>query len=144
MPNLNKVILIGTLTRDPESRYTTSGKVVANAGLAINSTYKNGSGEKVEEVTFVDIEIWGRVGEVAVEYAKKGQPICIEGRLKMDTWEDKQSGQKRSKLKVVAEGLQLLTPKQGEGIAAKKAQAAEKDATPRYPVNMGEDKDIPF
>jgi single-strand DNA-binding protein len=108
MASLNKVMLIGNVTRDPEVKYTPKGSAVADIGLAINRTYQNQGGEKVEEVTYLDVELWGRLAEIAGEYAKKGRSIFIEGRLRMDSWEDKQSGQKRNRLKVVGEGLQLL------------------------------------
>jgi single-strand DNA-binding protein len=114
MANLNKVMLIGNLTRDPEVKYTPKGQAVAEIGLAINHSYSTASGEKREETTFVDIELWGRQAEVAGEYLKKGRSVFIEGRLKLDTWDDKQSGQKRSKMRVVGEMMQMLGGK-GEG-----------------------------
>lgn len=115
MASLNKVMLIGNVTRDPEVKFTPKGSAVADVGLAINRTYTNQAGEKVEETTFVDVELWGRLAEIAGEYAKKGRPIFIEGRLRIDSWEDKQSGQKRSRLKVVGESLQLLGSRSGGG-----------------------------
>ena len=108
MANVNKVILIGNVTRDPEVKFTSKGSAVTDIGLAINRNYTLDNGEKREETTFVDVELWGRLVEIAGEYAKKGRPIYIEGRLRMDTWEDKASGQKRSRMKVVGENLQLL------------------------------------
>src|SRR5262245_30708431 len=108
MPNLNKVILMGTLTRDPEIKFTQSGKSVGNIGLAINKKYKTSSGEAVEDVVFVDVELWGRTAEIAGEYMRKGKHTLIEGALKLYQWTDKNTGEKRSRLKVVAEGLQLL------------------------------------
>lgn len=108
MANVNKVILIGNVTRDPEVKFTSKGSAVTDIGLAINRNYTLDNGEKREETTFVDVELWGRLAEIAGEYAKKGRPIYIEGRLRMDTWEDKASGQKRSRMKVVGENLQLL------------------------------------
>lgn len=108
MANLNKVMLIGNCTRDPEVRYTPKGTAVAEVGLAVNRISTNEQGERREEVTFIDVTLWGRQAEIAGEYLKKGRPVFIEGRLQLDTWDDKQSGQKRSKLKVVAENLQLL------------------------------------
>src|SRR5207302_10952188 len=115
MANLNKVMLIGNLTRDPEIRYTPKGTAIAEFGLAVNRNYTTESGEKREEVTFVDIELWSRQAEVADEYLKKGRPVFIEGRLKLDTWEDKQTGQKKSKLRVVGEGMQFLGSREGSG-----------------------------
>ena len=108
MANVNKVILIGNVTRDPEVKFTPKGSAVTDVGLAINRNYTLDNGEKREETMFVDVELWGRLAEIAGEYAKKGRPIYIEGRLRMDSWEDKASGQKRSRLKVVGENLQLL------------------------------------
>ena len=108
MASFNKVILLGNLTRDPEVRYTPKGSAVCDLGIAVNRVYTTDNNEKREEVTFIEVTLWGRTAEIAGEYLKKGRPVLIEGRLQMDTWEDKQSGQKRSKLKVVGEGLQLI------------------------------------
>ncbi len=113
MANVNKVILIGNTTRDPEIKYTPKGTAVTDLGLAINRYYTLDGGEKKEETTFVDVTLWGRQAEIAGQYLKKGNPVYIEGRLQMDTWEDKQTGQKRSRLRVVAENLQLLGSRQG-------------------------------
>src|SRR5258708_6823043 len=90
--NLNRVHLAGNLTRDPEMRYTPKGTAIADLGLAINRSWKNDDGEKKEETTFVDVTLWGRVAEVAQEYLRKGLPVFIEGRLHLDTWDDKQTG----------------------------------------------------
>jgi single-strand DNA-binding protein len=108
MANLNKVMLIGNLTRDPEIKYTPKGQAIAELGLAINRYYTLDSGEKREETTFVDVTLWGRQAEIAKEYLSKGKPVYIEGRLQLDTWDDKQTGQKRSKLKVTGDAMQLL------------------------------------
>src|SRR6516162_1152659 len=108
MANLNRVLLIGNLTRDPELRYTPKGTAVVDIGLAVNRIYSGEDGEKKEETTFVDVTLWGRQAEVAGQYLHKGSPVFIEGRLQLDTWDDKQTGQKRSKLRVVGENLQLL------------------------------------
>jgi len=115
MANLNKVMLMGNLTRDPEVRYTPKGTAVAELGLAINRVYSAENGEKREETTFVDVTLWGRTAEIAGEYLKKGRPVFIEGRLQLDSWDDKATGQKRSKLKVVGEGMQLLGSRGGGG-----------------------------
>src|SRR5271163_1763479 len=112
MANLNRVLLIGNLTRDPEVRYTPKGTAVTEIGLAVNRIYSGEDGEKKEETTFVDVTLWARQAEVAGQYLKKGRPVFIEGRLQLDTWDDKQSGQKRSRLRVVAENLQLLGVRQ--------------------------------
>jgi single-strand DNA-binding protein len=111
MANLNKVMLIGNLTRDPEVRYTPKGTAVTDIGLAVNRVYSTDDGDKREETTFVDITLWGRQAEVAGQYMKKGRPIYVEGRLQLDTWDDKQSGQKRSKLKVIGDNFQFLGSK---------------------------------
>ena len=113
MASFNKVILLGNLTRDPEVRYTPKGTAVTELGMAVNRVYTAENGEKREETTFVDITLWGRTAEIAGEYLKKGRPVFIEGRLQLDTWDDKTSGQKRSKLKVVGEGLQLIGSRPG-------------------------------
>jgi single-strand DNA-binding protein len=118
MASFNKVILLGNLTRDPEIRYTPKGTAVTEIGLAVNRVYTAENNEKREEVTYVDVTLWGRTAEIASEYLKKGRPVFIEGRLQLDTWEDKQSGQKRSKLKVVGEALQLLGSRPGGGAPA--------------------------
>lgn len=108
MPNLNKVMLMGNLTRDPEVRYTPKGTAVTDIGLAVNRNYTLDDGERREETTFVDVTFWGRQAEVLGEYMKKGRPLYVEGRLNLDTWEDKQSGQQRSRLKVIGDGFQFL------------------------------------
>jgi len=112
MANLNKVMIIGNVTRDPEVKYTPKGSAVTDLGIAVNRTYKVGE-ERKEEVTYVDVTLWGRLAEIAGEYCRKGKPVYIEGRLQLDSWEDKASGQKRSKLRVVGEEMQLLGPKMG-------------------------------
>ncbi len=115
MPNLNKVMIMGNLTRDPEVRYTPKGTAVTDVGLAINRYFSGDDGERREETVFVDVTLWGRQAEVVAQYAGKGRPLYVEGRLQLDTWEDKQSGQNRSKLKVVGENIQLLGDRQGGG-----------------------------
>ena len=113
MASVNKVMLIGNLTRDPEIKYTPKGTAIADIGLAVNRVYSTESGEKREEVTFIDITLWGRVAEIVGEYCKKGRPLFVEGRLHLDTWDDKTTGLKRSKLKVVGENIQLLGSREG-------------------------------
>ena len=113
MASFNKVILLGNLTRDPEVRYTPKGSAVCDLGIAVNRVYTTDSGEKREEVTYVDVVLWARLAEIAGEYLKKGRPVFIEGRLQMDTWDDKQTGQKRTKLRVVGESMQLLGGRPG-------------------------------
>lgn len=113
MASLNKVILIGNLTRDPEIRYTPKGSAVCDLGLAVNRRYTTESGERQEEVTFLDVVLWGKQAELAGQYLHKGRAVFIEGRLQMDTWEDKASGQKRSKIKIVSENMQFIDSKGG-------------------------------
>lgn len=109
MGSFNKVILMGNLTRDPQVRYTPGGTAVADIGLAVNRTwFDKQSNSKRDETTFVDITLWGRQAEIAGEYLSKGRSVLIEGRLHLDTWDDKESGQKRSKLKVVCENMTMV------------------------------------
>jgi single-strand DNA-binding protein len=125
MASFNKVLLLGNLTRDPEVRYTPKGSAVCDLGIAVNRSYTTDAGEKREEATFVDVTLWGRTAEVAGEYLKKGRPVFIEGRLQLDSWDDKQTGQKRSKLKVIGETMQLLGSGRGGGGAP--AEASDED-----------------
>src|SRR6476661_2227647 len=104
----NKVLLMGNLTRDPELRYTPKGTAVAKIGLAINRVWRDESGANKEDVTFVDVDAWGKHAETISQYLKKGRPILVEGRLKLDQWDDKQTNQKRSRLGVVLESFQFL------------------------------------
>jgi single-strand DNA-binding protein len=106
MASFNRVILVGNLTRDIELKYTPGGTAVTEIGMAVNDRRKNANGEWVDETTFVDVTLWGRTAEVASEYLSKGSSILVEGRLKLDTWETE--GQKRSKLRVVGERMQML------------------------------------
>ncbi|MGH8093897.1 MAG: single-stranded DNA-binding protein [Chthoniobacterales bacterium] len=122
MASYNKVFLLGNLTRDPEVRYTPKGSAVADLGIAVNRQYTLDTGEKREEVIFVDVTFWGRTAEVAGEYLKKGRSVFIEGRLQLDTWDDKQSGQKRSKLKVIGEGMQMLGGRPGGSTAGDESE----------------------
>lgn len=114
MASLNKVILLGNLTRDPEVRVTPKGTSICQFGLAINRKFKLESGESRDEVTFVDCEAWGKTGELVGKYLAKGRGALVEGRLKLDEWEDKKSGQKRQRLKVVVEQVQFLGSGQEE------------------------------
>jgi single-strand DNA-binding protein len=138
MANLNKVLLMGNLTRDPEVRYTPKGTAIANIGLAINRRWTTETGEQKEEATFVDIEVWGRQAETANQYLKKGSPLFVEGRLRLDQWDDKESGQKRSKLKIVCEHFQFIGAPRGggnfqeggEGESAPRPQSARPPSRP--------------
>ncbi len=113
MANLNKVFLIGNLTRDPELRYTPSGMAVANLRLAVNSQYKDKQGEVRKETCFVTIVVWNKQAEAASQFLQKGSPVFVEGRLLYRTWEDT-SGQKRNVLEVRADRVQFLGPMQGQ------------------------------
>lgn len=115
MANLNKVMLIGNLTRDPELRYTPKGTAVAEITLAINRNWTNEQGQKQEDTTFVEVTLWSRQAEIAQQYLTKGSPCYIEGRLQLDSWDDKETGKKRSKLRVIGENFQFLAGKGGPG-----------------------------
>lgn len=158
MASFNKVILVGNLTRDPEVRYTPKGSAVCDLALAVNRQYSLENGEKREEVTYVDVVLWARLAEIAGEYLKKGRPVLIEGRLQLDTWDDKQSGQKRSKLRVVGETMQLLGSRPGSGAGgdadeqqtsgsspARSSGSSRSSAPPPRPApSEPDDDDIPF
>ena len=142
MANLNKVFLIGNLTRDPELRYTPSGTAVASFGIAVNRTWTGQNGEKKEEVCFVDINVFSRRAEIINEYFSKGSPIFIEGRLQFNQWETK-DGQKRSTLRVVADDFQFIgsTKKSGGPNTF-----PETDTSNNQPMNMPDvnNEEIPF
>lgn len=115
MASFNKVILVGNVTRDIEVKYTSGGTAVTELGMAVSRRwFDKNANENKEETTFVDVTLWGRTAEVAGEYLSKGRPVLIEGRLQLDSWNDKETGQKRSKLKVVGESLQLLGSRSNE------------------------------
>src|SRR5271170_6595373 len=137
MASYNKVLLMGNLTRDPEVKYTPKGTALANLGLAVNRVYTTEGGEQKEEVTFIDIEVWGRQAETAGQYLSKGRPVFVEGRLKLDSWEDKESGQKRNKLKVVAERVQFLGSPRGGAEFKDKAPSDASDEAPARTASRG-------
>src|SRR3954451_2327576 len=144
MASFNKVILLGNLTRDPEVRYTPKGSAVCDLGIAVNRVYTTDSGEKREEVTFVEVVLWARLAEIAGEYLKKGRPVFIEGRLQMDSWDDKQTGQKRTRLRVVAENMQLLGGRPVGGIYVT-GESRQTTAPPKKSAAPESDEDeIPF
>jgi len=156
MASLNKVMLIGNCTRDPEIRYTPKGTAVVELGIAVNRRFTAENGEKREETTFVDVTLWGRTAEVAKEYLHKGRPVYIEGRLQLDTWDDKNTGQKRSKLRVVGEEMQMLGSREGGGGgtpreysegSARPQQPSRPASQPKPPADPdldAEGDDIPF
>ena len=115
MASFNKVIIAGNLTRDPELRYTPKGTAIAQITLAVNRKWKSETGEMKEEVSFIDVDAFGRQAEVIGQYLRKGRPFLVEGRLKQDTWEDKNTKQKQSKIKVVLESFSFIDSNRGEG-----------------------------
>jgi single-strand DNA-binding protein len=154
-------MLIGNLVADPELRYTPKGTAVTDIGMAMNRQWTNDQGQRQEETTFVDVTLWGRQAEVAGQYLSKGRPVFIEGRLHMDTWEDKNTGQKRSRLKIVGERMQLLggggggggrpQGQEGGGGAQQSSPTQESSSPPQggSPAEPGDysddaDDDIPF
>lgn len=147
MSTLNRVFLIGNLTRDPEVRYTPSGTAVGDLGLAVNETYKNKAGENVESTVFVDVEVWARQAETCAEYLYKGSPVFVEGRLKLDQWENQQ-GEKRSKLRVRADRVQFLgAPRRSAATDALQGGSPASEVSPAPeapPASVGDDEDIPF
>jgi len=155
MANLNKVMLIGNLTRDPEVRYTPSGKAVADISLAINRVWNNDQGQKQEETTFVDVTLWGRQAELAQQYLTKGRGVYIEGRLQMDSWDDKETGKKRTKLKIVGDNLQFLPDGRGGNTGGGGAPQQQRSGPPQqqrpqqgasaaHAEDFQEEDDIPF
>ena len=116
MASFNKVILVGNVTRDPQVKYISSGSAVTELGLAVNRTwYDKQQSQKKEETTFVDVTLWGRTAEIAGEYLSKGSSVLIEGRLQLDQWDDRETGKKRSKLRVVGENMTMLGSRGGGG-----------------------------
>ncbi len=157
MANLNKVFLIGNLTRDPELRVTPRGTPICSFSLAISRNFKGEDGAKRQEVTFVEVEAWGKLGEVISKYAVKGRSLLVEGRLKSDAWEDKASGQKRSKIKVVLEQFQFFGGRETGDSGGSEAsgdnftggmggsRAYNEPQTPSQAQKMpDDDEDVPF
>lgn len=156
MANLNKVMLIGNLTRDPELRVTPKGTAICTFSLAVNRKFKDESGGEREEVTYVDIEAWGKAGENISKYCTKGRPLFVEGRLRLDQWEDKNTKEKRSRMKVVCENFQFLGSGGqrseagnggGEGGESRYNAPAPRNAAPSRPAPAQQenlDEDVPF
>jgi single-strand DNA-binding protein len=161
--HLNQVNIAGTMTRDAEVSYTPKGTAVANLSLAINRVWTNDAGEKMEETTFIEVQAWGRTAEIIGEHTGKGHTIMIEGRLKMDTWEDKETGKKRQKIYVVCERFHFVSKPRSEsegGESQERGQgrqsggyqkrsappAAKRPAPPRDPDldAPADDDDVPF
>lgn len=148
MANLNRVFLIGNLTRDPDLRVTPKGTAVCQFGLAVNRQFKNESGQVEDETTFVDVEAWGRQGETIAKYVTKGRPLFVEGRLRLDSWDDKATGQKRSKLKIVLENFQFLGSGRSDSASSTAQPPPEgsggKSAVPTPAPREQLDEDVPF
>ena len=148
MASFNKVILMGNLTRDPELRYTPKGTAVAKVGLAVNRVWKTETGETKEDVLFIDVEAFSRQAETIGQYLKKGSPILVEGRLRLDTWDDKQTNQKRTKILVTAENVKFLGSGQPrEGGAPENARnrpPAAPAPTASEPAEETPSDDVPF
>ena len=150
--SLNRVFLMGNITRDPELRYVPSGTAVVNFDLAVNRVYLTPSGEKKEEASFIRIVVWGRRAEVCAEYLSKGSPVFIEGRIRSRSWET-QDGQRRSTIEVVANNVQFLRSSKGKG-PVPPAGAVAPEETPRKEVESidldnnapkaGSEDEIPF
>ncbi|MDE0826282.1 MAG: single-stranded DNA-binding protein [Akkermansiaceae bacterium] len=153
MANLNKVMLIGNVVADLELRYTPKGTAVTDLRMAVNRQWNNDQGTRQEETTFLDVTLWSRQAELAAQYLSKGRPVYIEGRLQMESWEDKTSGQKRSRLKIVGENMQFLGSAGGGGGERPQQQSAPQEqsrpqggspAAPAADAPAADDDDIPF
>jgi single-strand DNA-binding protein len=151
MASLNKVLLIGNLTQDPELRRIPSGTAVTTLRLAVNESFQNKSGERVERTLFLDVDVWDRQAETCQQYLSKGSPVCIEGRLQMDTWDDKETGQKRSRLKVRAERVQFLSGPRRDGAVRDTPEPPTRTSPPaansafEEPLaKPSDDEEIPF
>jgi single-strand DNA-binding protein len=148
MASLNKVFLIGNLTRDPELRMTPKGTAICTFGLAVNRQFRDEAGGTREETTFVDLEAWGKTGELVSKYLSKGSPAMVEGRLRFDSWESK-AGEKRNKLKVVVDNVQFLSSR-GEGGSKESSAPEGRQSTPQREAPASEsqgndvDDDVPF
>lgn len=157
MASLNRVFLIGNLTRDPEIRHTPKGTAVGDLAMAINMSYRTAEGAEKEEVCYVDIVVWGRQAEICKDYLSKGSPIFVEGRLQLDQWESNQ-GEKRSRLRVRAERIQFLGRGSGASGGSSRGSAPDREASPRhddpapsrgrepedFPDTQASDDEIPF
>jgi len=140
----NKVLLMGNITRDVEVRYTpNTNTAIANLGLAVNRKWKDQSGQMKEEVTFVDVEAFGKTAENIAKFFGKGKPIFIEGRLKLDQWDDKNDGSKRSKLKVIAESFEFIGGDRSDAPATAPASRPATARPQQKPDDIDEDS-IPF
>lgn len=145
MSSFNKVILLGNLTRDPELRYTPKGSAIAKIGMAVNRKWRSETGEEKEEVAFVDVDFFGKQAENIGQYMRKGSQMLVEGRLKLDQWDDKASGQKRSRLTVVGETCQFIgSRQQGTQAAPTPRTAAPADSPAAEEDKPKDDESVPF
>lgn len=150
MPSFNKVVLMGNITRDPELRTTPGGTAVTDLSLAINDSYKDAKGNKQERVTFVDVTFWGKGAETLCRWKKKGDPLLIEGRLQLDSWTDRETGEKRNKLKVVGTGFTFIGRSggdgqgNGQGGARQGKQQSEAEAYDDYATSLPGVEEPPF
>ncbi|MDP6034983.1 MAG: single-stranded DNA-binding protein [Verrucomicrobiota bacterium] len=148
MPNYNKVILMGRLTRDPEVRYVSSGTPVAGLSIAVNRYWRNQDGQQQEDTTFVDVSAFGKTAETIGQYLKKGKPIFMEGHLRLDQWDDKQTGEKRSKLKVIMDRFEFIDSRGEGGGGGEGGGYSQPGPTSSSPPSDGgsvpEDDDVPF
>lgn len=148
--NMNLCILGGNLTRDPELRYTPNGKGVAEFGIAVNRVWTSEAGEKKEDVSFFDIQAWGRTAEVISQYFKKGNPILVTCRAKLEQWDDKNDGRKRSKIKFIVDSFQFCGKTDGGSGGGEERPPARRTQTATAPVGGGADEgqpaedDVPF
>jgi len=126
----NKVILMGNLTRDPEVRTTPSGQSVANFSLAVNRTWKGQDGQTQENVSYIDCVAWGKTGEIIAQYVQKGRPLLVSGRLDQRSWDDKESGQKRSKMEVVVEDFNFVAGGSGDARGSSGGNFGASDSSP--------------
>jgi len=143
--SLNRVFLIGNLTRDPELRYIPSGQAVTSFSLAVNRNYVSQQGEKKQETSFIRIVVWGRRGEVCNEYLKKGSPVCVEGRLQSRSWEG-QDGSKRSTIEVIADSVQFLPRGTGNRSKGEEDNVNDAQGSESVEANQGlaPDEEVPF
>jgi len=145
MSSYNKVIVIGNLTRDPQVKSTTKGTSVCELGLAVNTTwFDKATNTKKEDTVFLDVVLWGRLADLAGEYLTKGKSVLIDGKLSQQNWDDKQTGQKRSKLVVVAENMQFLGGNESRGERSEQRPSRKPAEDVGDPVGQFPDDDVPF
>ena len=145
MASLNKVFLLGNLTRDPDLRGLPSGQSVCELGIAVSRRYVNGSGQEVEDTCFVDVVVWGRAAANCKQYLVKGSQVMVEGRLQLDRWEDRNSGGQRSRLRVVAEQVQFMNrrPQQDNAYSQPDGNYPSQPAQGNYPPPRGDGNAAP-